>query len=57
MIHELYGTATGRITRSDAEAVLLARRWIIWDWARVVMIAVGFLSSIRAISMPYPREG
>jgi hypothetical protein len=52
MIRELYGTATARITRSDAEAILLARRWIIWDWARVVMIAVGFVSSIRAISMP-----
>jgi hypothetical protein len=52
MIRELYGTTTARITRSDAEAILLARRWIIWDWARVVMIAVGFVSSIRAISMP-----
>jgi hypothetical protein len=57
MIHELYGTATGRIIRSDAEAVLLARRWIIWDWARVVMIAVGYVSSVRALSMPYLREG
>jgi hypothetical protein len=57
MIRELYGTATGRIIRSDAEAILLARRWIIWDWARVVMIAVGYVSSVRAISMPYPREG
>jgi hypothetical protein len=57
MIRELYGTATGRIMRNDAEAILLARRWIIWDWARVVMIAVGFVSSIRAISMPYPHEG
>jgi hypothetical protein len=57
MIRELYGTATGRIMRNDAEAILLARPWIIWDWARVVMIAVGFVSSIRAISMPYPHEG
>ena len=57
MIRELYWTATGRITRSDAEAIILARRWIIWDWARVVMIAVGYVSSVRAISMPYPLEG
>jgi len=56
MIRELYGTATGKIIRSDTETILLARRWIIWDWARVVMIAVGYVSSIRAISMPYPRE-
>jgi hypothetical protein len=56
MIRELYGTATGKIIRSDTEMILLARRWIIWDWARVVMIAVGYVSSIQAISMPYPRE-
>ena len=56
MINELYGAATGKIVRTDAELILLARRWIIWDWCRVVGIAVGFLSSIRAISMPYPCQ-
>jgi hypothetical protein len=57
MIRELYGAASGKIVRSDAELIHLARRWIIWDWFRVAMIAVGFVSSVRAISMPYPREG
>ena len=57
MIRELYGAASGKIVRSDAELILLARRWIILDWMRVVGIAVGFISSIRAISMPYPRQG
>ena len=57
MIRELNGAASGKIVRNDAELILLARRWIIWDWLRVAMIAVGFVSSIRAISMPYPREG
>ena len=56
MINELYGAATGKIVRTDAELLLLARRWIIWDWCRVVAIAVGFFSSIRAIGMPYPRQ-
>jgi len=57
MIRELYGAASGKIVRSDAELILLARRWILLDWMRVVGVAVGFISSIRAISMPYPRQG
>ncbi len=57
MIRELYGAGSGRVVRSEAELILLVRRWMIWDWLRVAMIAVGFVSSIRAISMPYPRQG
>ena len=56
MIHQLYGTATGRIVASDAESVRLARRWITWDWFRVALIAVGFIASVRAISFPAPAE-
>ena len=56
MINELYGAASGKLIRSDVELIHLVRRWIIWDWWRVVMIAVGFFSSIRAISVPYPRQ-
>ena len=57
MIRELYGAASGTIIKSDAELIHLVRRWIIWDWSRVALIAVGFASSVRAISVPYPREG
>ena len=57
MIRELYGGATGRIVRTDAEWIRLAHRWILFDWFRVAGIALGFLSSIRAISVPYPKEG
>jgi hypothetical protein len=52
MIRELYGIAKGSIIRSDAEVIRLIRRWIVCDWLRVVMIAVGFISSVRAISLP-----
>ena len=52
MIHQLYGTATGKIVASDAESIRLARRWIISDWFRVGLIAVGFIASLRAISFP-----
>jgi len=56
MIHELYGAATGKMVRSDAELIALARRWIICDWFRVGLIAVGFLASVRAISLPITAQ-
>ena len=52
MIRELYGAGSGKIVMSDADAIHLVRRWFIWDWVRVAMIAVGFVSSVRAISLP-----
>lgn len=52
MIHQLYGTATAKIAASDAESIALARRWVAWDSFRVVLIAVGFIASVRAISLP-----
>jgi hypothetical protein len=54
MIGELYGAASGKLVRSEAELIHLARRWVIWDWFRVAVIAVGFASSVRAISI-HPR--
>ena len=35
----------------DAEMV---REWVTYDWLRVAMGAVGFVSAIRAISVPFP---
>jgi len=29
---------------------------MIWDWLRVALIAVGFLASVRALSIPFPRN-
>ncbi len=52
MIHQLYGTAIGRVTATDAESVQLAHRWLIWDSFRVLLIVVGFVASIRAMSLP-----
>jgi len=56
MIRELYGAGSGKIVRSDAELRLLVRRWMIGDWSRVALIATGFISSVRAISIPFPRQ-
>jgi hypothetical protein len=57
MIRELYGSAKGRISHTDAELVQLAHRWIRWDWFRVSLIAIGFVASIRAISLSATVNG
>ena len=56
MIRELYGAGSGKIVKSDTELILLVRRWMIWDWLRVAVIATGFFSLVRAISIPFPRS-
>ena len=56
MINELWAAGTGKIARSEAELKLLVRRWMIWDWFRIALIAAGFVASVRAISIPFPRS-
>lgn len=56
MIRELYGAGIGRIVLSPAEAAHVVRKWIICDWLRVVAIALAFVSSVRAISVPFPER-
>lgn len=56
MITELYRVANGRIVEDGAHVAGLVHRWFVYDWLRVAVIAVGFLSSLRAISIPYPEK-
>jgi hypothetical protein len=56
MIDQLYYTATGKISATNEESVQLARRWLIWDWIRVGLIAGGFIVSIRALCGRGPRD-
>lgn len=51
MIRELYRSSIGKISHTDAELVQLVHRWMVWDWFRASLIAIGFLASIRAISL------
>ena len=55
MIRELYGAYTGKMPKTTPEIITLLHRWIVWDWFRTALIAVGFIASIRAISVPYPE--
>lgn len=39
---------------NGGDIVALAHRWVAYDWLRVVMMAAGFVSAVRAISQPAP---
>ena len=54
MINELWDASRGRIARTDAQLTALVRRWIVFDWLRILAILVGFVSSVRALGMPLP---
>jgi hypothetical protein len=40
--------------RDPALVVSMARQWVTYDWLRVAMGFLGFVSAIRAISVPFP---
>lgn len=52
MVGQLQAAVAGRFAGGDAEAVALARRWMLWDSARTVVIALGYVAVVRAISLP-----
>ncbi|HEX2896736.1 MAG TPA: DUF1772 domain-containing protein [candidate division Zixibacteria bacterium] len=56
MIGQLWEAGTGKIVMTGPELTALVNRWFVWDWMRVIVGMVSFMSSIKAISMPYPRE-
>jgi hypothetical protein len=49
MITELWAIHRGRLMRSEAESIALVHRWFVWDSGRIVVIAIGFISSVRAL--------
>ncbi len=55
MIRELYYGGTGKLVRTPQELAAVVHRWFVWDSARILMIAVGFYASVRALTFPYPR--
>ena len=40
--------------QDQAQVVSLVRQWVSYDWVRVAVGFIGFLCSIRAISVPFP---
>jgi len=41
----------------NAELIRLTRQWLLYDWCRVAMMVAGFVSAVRAISIPVPAGG
>ncbi|SEN18752.1 protein of unknown function [Luteibacter sp. UNCMF331Sha3.1] len=54
MINAQYAIATGKTTATVAEAVDLTSRWVAWDTFRVALIAIGFVASVRALTIATP---
>lgn len=52
MINQLWSVHKARISMTDIEQIALVRRWFIWDSFRIVLIAICFLSSLRALTGP-----
>ncbi len=52
----LWAVARGSPTaiQDPAQVVRMVREWVTYDWLRVAMGTVGFVSSVRAISVPIP---
>ena len=52
----LWRVAKGAPTAmKDRDAIILmVREWVRYDWVRVAMATIGFVSSVRAISIPFP---
>jgi hypothetical protein len=40
--------------KGNTELIRLTHRWVTYDWWRVAMMAAGFISAVRAISIPVP---
>jgi len=40
--------------QDKAAIVQMVREWVTLDWARVTLVAIGFVAAIRAISVPFP---
>ena len=49
MINQLWEIHRGRLVSTDAESIALVHRWFVWDSARIVLIGISFVYSVRAL--------
>ena len=53
----LWEVAKGAWNPGDREQVIrMAHQWVAYDWLRIAMGTVGFVSAVRAISIPFPAS-
>lgn len=55
LINNIYQVARHRVTVPDSEVSSMVHRWFLYDSIRILVIAAGFFSAVRAISIPYPE--
>lgn len=56
LINTIYQVAHHRAAFSDTQTAALIKRWFLLDSIRVAVIATGFISAVRAISIPYAES-
>lgn len=54
----LWAVANGdpSAVQDPAEVARMVRQWVSFDWLRVVLGTLGFVSAVRAISVPFPAS-
>jgi hypothetical protein len=54
----LFAAASGATNgaKDEADLLRLTHQWVTYDWWRVAMMGLGFVSAVRAISMPVPAS-
>jgi len=57
MIGDLYYAGTGSRPLEASAAQSLVNRWLVLDWLRTALIAVGFVSAIQAVSSRHRAFG
>lgn len=50
LLGDLWSVAKGRATLGNTEVVALTHQWFVWDAVRTLLIAVGFVASLHAMS-------
>lgn len=56
IIIDLYAVASRKVVRSDTDVAQLVQRWMLLDWTRVALIGIGFMTSMRALSLRFAPE-
>jgi hypothetical protein len=56
LINAIYQVAHHKVAIGDVEALAMVRRWFFYDSIRIIVIAAGFFSAVRSISIPYAES-
>lgn len=51
-----HGIHSPKDSITDAEAIAMARRWVMLDWLRVAGAVAAFVAPMRALALPWPQE-